>query len=89
MLGGQARLLRRCQLDAKLGGDSAGKIPLQRNEIADVPFVNARPQAQRGFRVNECAVIRSREPDRKREPSSTASTPSSRAISGIDFWLPR
>ena len=67
-------------------GNGLSDILLQIQYVARVAFVTLRPKllARRG--LSQCAVIRTRSPTRNTEPSTTASTPSSFATWGRDFF---
>ena len=66
-------------------GDVSGYISFEEEDVARVAFIAIGPRSlSAGARIN-CAVIRTRSPERWTVPSMIPSTLSSRAISGSAF----
>ena len=86
---GQLRRLLRRQLDRDLARDGLGELALQAEHVLELAVVAIGPERLVGRAPrSSCTLRRTRLPRSSAEPSSTASTFSSRAISGSESVVP-
>ena len=75
------------EFDSDFPGDGQGHFPLQSQDAAAFPVVLVSPKRLIGPPVHEADTDPNLIPSVNTEPSITASTPSSRAISGIGLRI--